>query len=165
MALLHLARLPVGPFLGQDAPMAIDTDGEFWRGEDITDLADYLRKFRVGGYLVEEVVESVCSGCSGRAFRVAADDDEGCAGRVCIACGVGVFLADSAEYAEEAELQPCECPCGGDTFAVALGFAFRADREVRWISIGLRCLTDGAVGVYADWKIDYSPTAHLLAGT
>ncbi|MFI5896109.1 alpha/beta fold hydrolase [Actinoplanes sp. NPDC051513] len=37
-----------------------------------------------------------------------------------------------------------------------------ADREVRWISIGLRCLTDGTLGVYADWKIDYTPTAHLL---
>lgn len=39
-----------------------------------------------------------------------------------------------------------------------------ADDEVRWVSVGLRCLTDGTLGVYTDWKIDYTPTAHLLAG-
>jgi hypothetical protein len=38
-----------------------------------------------------------------------------------------------------------------------------ADDEVRWISLGLGCLTDGVLGVYSDWKIDYVPTAHLLA--
>ncbi|MGA5305866.1 hypothetical protein ACPCHT_38645 [Nucisporomicrobium flavum] len=139
--------------------MAIDTSGQHWRGEDMT---DYLRRFRAGGHAVEEVVESVCAVCSGRSFRVAIDDEEGCAERVCVACGAGVYLADSAAYADEAELGPCECPCGADTFAVALGFARAADREVRWISVGLRCLVDGTLGVYADWKIDYSPTAHLL---
>ena len=55
------------------------------------------------------------------------------------------------------------CPCGGETFAVAVGFAMAADDEVRWISLGLRCLTGGVLGVYSDWKIDYVPTAHLLA--
>jgi hypothetical protein len=34
---------------------------------------------------------------------------------------------------------------------------------VRWISLGLRCLTDNTLGVYTDWEIDYSPTEHLLA--
>lgn len=156
------AEIASRPLLGEDAPMAIDTAGQYWRGEDFSDLADYLRDVRAGGYTVEHVAESVCDGCSGRAFRVAADDDEGCAERVCVACGAGVYLADSAEYADDADLQPCECPCGADTFAVALGFARRADGEVRWISIGLRCLTDGTLGVYADWKVDYSPTGHLL---
>jgi hypothetical protein len=36
---------------------------------------------------------------------------------------------------------------------------------VRWISLGLRCVQDGTLGVYADWKVDYSPTGHLLTGT
>lgn len=66
-----------------------------------------------------------------------------------------MYLADGAEYADQADLQPCECPCGADTFAVAFGVARRADREVRRISI---CLTDGTIGVYAECKIDYSPT-------
>jgi hypothetical protein len=30
----------------------------------------------------------------------------------------------------------------------------------RWISIGIRCLTDNALGVYADWKINYGPSGH-----
>jgi len=33
---------------------------------------------------------------------------------------------------------------------------------VRWVSVGLRCLKDNALGVYADTKIDYSPSRHLL---
>ncbi|MEU8241335.1 hypothetical protein AB0C07_24070 [Actinoplanes missouriensis] len=142
--------------------MAIDTSGEYWRGADLADLAEYLGEFRAGGYPVGHVVESVCAGCHGRAFRLSADDDAGCAERVCVNCGVAAFLADSAEHADDADLEVCECPCGADTFAVALGLAYRSDQEVRWISIGLRCLTDGTLGVYADWKIDYSPTGHLL---
>ncbi|MFB0633174.1 hypothetical protein [Streptomyces sp. AB3(2024)] len=30
------------------------------------------------------------------------------------------------------------------------------------MTVGLRCQKGGAAGVYADWKIDYSPTDHLL---
>jgi hypothetical protein len=36
---------------------------------------------------------------------------------------------------------------------------------VRWVSLGLRCVQDGTLAVYADWKIDYSPTGHLLSRT
>jgi hypothetical protein len=52
-------------------------------------------------------------------------------------------------------------PCGNEEFAVAVGFAFFDDGEVRWISIGLRCLKDNTLGVYADTKIDYSPSRLL----
>jgi len=143
--------------------MAIDTSGQYWRGEDLADLTDYLHEFQAGGYPVVDVVESVCANCTGRNFRLTADDEEGCAQRVCVTCGAAAYIADSAEHADDADLQPCECPCGGDTFAVAIGFARRSDQEVRWISVGLRCLADGTLGVYADWKIDYSPTSHLLS--
>ncbi|WP_278187619.1 hypothetical protein [Micromonospora sp. R77] len=37
--------------------MAIDRSGEFWRGEDFADLADHLREFPPGGYLVARVKE------------------------------------------------------------------------------------------------------------
>ena len=147
-------------------------------------LAAYVRDYRAGGYPVTTVTESVCTDCGGRAFHVALDDEAGCAERACTACGGTALLADSADYWPEAELVECECPCGGDVFAVAVGFgsgegdgdvqgygrgagfgvgAVRAgDRDdVRWVSIGLRCLRDGTVGVYTDWKIDYSPSGHL----
>ena len=40
----------------------------------------------------------------------------------------------------------------------------RADGEIRWVSVGLRCGSDGLLGVYTDWKIDYSPSRQLLEG-
>jgi hypothetical protein len=46
---------------------------------------------------------------------------------------------------------------------VAAGFSLHDDGEVRWISIGLRCLTDNTLGVYADWKINYGPSGRLLS--
>jgi hypothetical protein len=141
---------------------APDTSGALWRGEDFEDLAEFLREYQPGGYAVERVREAVCSRCNGKAFNVLADDVEGCAQRVCVACKDASYIADSAEYGDEADLGECACPCGGEEFAVVLGFAFRSDGEVRWVSLGLRCLRDGSLGVYADWKIDYSPTAHLL---
>jgi hypothetical protein len=149
--------------LVENAPVAIDRSGQYWRGEDLADLAEYLRSFQAGGYPIVDVVESVCADCEGRAFRLVADDDEGCVQRICVSCGSPSFIADSADAIEDADLQPCECPCGGETFAVAVGFARHSDQEIRWVSVGLRCLSDGTLGVYADWKIDYSPSAHLLA--
>ncbi len=51
---------------------------------------------------------------------------------------------------------------------MAVGFSLRDGGDVRWISIGLRCLTDNTLtdttlGVYADWKINYGPSGHLLS--
>jgi hypothetical protein len=71
-------------------------------------------------------------------------------------------MLDSADTAEVAVPEECACPCGGETFQVAVGFALRDDGDVRWVSVGLRCTTDGTLGVYADWKIDYSPTNALF---
>ncbi|MEV1109430.1 hypothetical protein [Micromonospora sp. NPDC049751] len=82
----------------------------------------------------------------------------------CTACGARAFVADSADYWGDAEPGDCACPCGGEVFHVAVGFARYADGEVRWISVGLHRVQDGAMGVYADWKINYRPTDHLLDG-
>lgn len=142
--------------------MAIDTSGQFWRGEDTNDLAEYLREFQAGGYPVARVNELACTQCASKTFRNEADDDAGCARARCLACGTVTHIADSAEFADEADLAECACPCGGETFNV--GFALREDGDVRWISVGLRCVQDGTLGAYADWKIDYSPTSHLLSG-
>jgi hypothetical protein len=142
--------------------MAIDTSGEYWRGTEHADLAEYLRDYAAGGYPVDDVTASVCAACGGRRFRVHADHEEGCVQRTCVDCAAEAFVADSADAAADATLEECECPCGADEFAVVVGFARLRDGEVRWISVGLRCLTDGTLGVYADWKIDYLPSTHLL---
>lgn len=53
-------------------------------------------------------------------------------------------------------------PCGSEEFEAAVAFALGDDGSVRWVTVGLRCIKDGFCGVYADWKIDYGPTDHLL---
>ncbi|MEV4842249.1 hypothetical protein AB0K20_03355 [Micromonospora matsumotoense] len=141
--------------------MALDRSGELWRGENVDDLADYLRYFEAGGYPVATVVESRCGGCDGRSFRVDIDEEEATR-RTCLACGAVAFIGDSAEHWAGTDHESCACPCGGEEFAVAVGYALFDDGEVRWISVGLRCLNDGTLGVYADTKIDYSPSRYLL---
>ncbi|MFI6824315.1 hypothetical protein ACIBJE_25730 [Micromonospora sp. NPDC050187] len=130
--------------------------------DDSEALTVYIREHRAGGYPVHHVVHLGCRHCDGRAFRVAVDDEEGCALLLCLGCGTEAAVADSDDYLDDAELAECACPCGAESFAVAVGYALAGDGEVRWVSVGLRCLADGALGVYTDWKIDYAPTAHLL---
>lgn len=144
--------------------MALRESGRYWYGESFDDLAEYIRLFDAAGERngVEKVAESVCAICGGGRFRVFLDDDGACVQRVCTSCGKEAFIADSAEHLDEADLGECECPCGGDEFAAAVGFSLTEDGEVRWISVGLRCLADGLAGVYAEWSVDYEPSRHLL---
>ena len=72
------------------------------------------------------------------------------------------FTVALVDVASDAEPEDCACPCGGETFEVAVGFALRDGGDVKWVSVGLRCTIDGTLGVYADWKIDYSPTTALF---
>ncbi|MFI6273388.1 hypothetical protein [Micromonospora zamorensis] len=143
--------------------MAIRTTAVLWRGDDFDDLATYIRKHQAGGYPVQHVKDTSCRHCHGTTFRVTVDDEEGCALIVCQSCRAETPIADSADHVDDAALEECGCPCGGDAFSVGVGYAMNADNEVRWVSLGLRCLADGTLDVYTDWKIDYAPTAHLLA--
>ena len=47
-------------------------------------------------------------------------------------------------------------------FGIGVAFSLRDDGDVRWITVGGRCVACGGLGAYTDWKIDYSPTNHLL---
>lgn len=143
--------------------MAIDTKGEWWRGESAADLADYLEELGVQGYRVGQVVQAACAGCGGRAFRLRADGVEGTVERNCVGCGANTLMLDSEEYWSDAEPETVVCSCGADVFDVAVGFSFRPDGSVRWVSVGIRCVADGVLGCCADWKIDYDPSRHLLA--
>ena len=101
--------------------------------------------------------------CDDSGFGVVLDDEVGAAVRRCLECGGETPMLDSADVLAEADLGDAACPCGGEAFDVAVGFALLPDGEVRWVSLGLRCRADGRPGVYADWKIDYAPSRHLLA--
>jgi hypothetical protein len=139
--------------------MAISQSGEFWQGDNDDDLAVYMRSFRAGGLEVTQTRRVLCPSCSGVAFGVMVTESVAVAG--CLSCGAQVPVGDSADHLAEADLGECACPCGNETFAAVIGYAV-VDDEVRWLSVGLRCQVCGTLGVYADWAIDYTPTAHLV---
>ena len=143
--------------------MAIDRSGQWWTGDSPSDLDEYLRAFSAENYPARTVVHAVCASCASTEFSVALDDEEGCAVRTCASCSEAKALLDSDEYLDDATLEGAECPCGGSTFNLAVGFANYDDGDdVRWVYLALRCNNDGVLGCYADWKIDYSPSEHLL---
>lgn len=140
----------------------IDRSGQWWRGDNFADLVEYVRAYTASNYPVGGVVQSRCRSCDATTFTVRVDDEQGCAVRECVACDASAFIADSEEYADDADLGDASCPCGAETFEVGVGFSLREDGDVRGITVGGRCVACGVLGAYADWKIDYSPTAHLL---
>ena len=143
--------------------MTISKSESGWFGTSPNDIDEYLRAFAAGGYPVQAVAHSACAACRVDAgFTVSLDDDQGAAVRTCLACNTVQPMLDSGEFLADAELEDAACPSGHEEFDVAVGYAFRLDGEVRWISVGLRCRNDGQLGVYTDWKIDYSPSRHLL---
>ncbi len=95
-------------------------------------------------------------------FTLEADSDEGGARRTCTSCRLVRFIADSADYWEDAEPEEVQCPCGEDTFEPGVAFALRANGDVRWITVGVRCVACAVLGAPVVWKIDYSPTDHLM---
>jgi hypothetical protein len=141
--------------------LAIDKQGKYWKGTSFADLDEYIRAYTQEGYPAGTVKQSVCA-CGGASFQLEADPDEGCARRICSSCDKTEFIGDSAELWDEAEPETCVCPCKGVRFEIGIGFSLRQDGEVKWITVGERCLKCGVLGSFVNWKIDYSPTHHLL---
>jgi hypothetical protein len=126
-------------------------------GEGVSaELAVFLRN--VDDNRPAKIVPCVCDGCGGRVFFVLVDEAE----RVCTGCGSRAFIADSEEFWEDADPGEACCPCGSGECETAVAFSLAGDGSVHWVTVGLRCQRDGAAGVYADWKIDYGPSDHLL---
>jgi hypothetical protein len=144
--------------------MGIDRRAEWWKGEEFRDIADYLREYTANGLPVRIVLQSTC-GCRHTVFQLEADPEEGCARRTCSGCGSAAFIADSGEPWDEAEPFLIRCPCGNDRFEIGVGFSFTDDDEVRWVTVGMRCVRCGILGSPVDWEINYAPTEHLLEQT
>jgi hypothetical protein len=142
--------------------VTIDTTGQWWKGSDFADLAEYVRRLTADGYPAREILQSMCA-CGGTEFRLEAEPDEGCARRTCAACGASAFIGDSADYWEEVEPEPITCQCGSDRSEIGVGFSYYQESDdVHWITVGVRCVDCGVLGSPAGWKVDYSPTDHLL---
>jgi hypothetical protein len=144
--------------------MAIDSTGEWYRGDTFADLAEFLQQWYESEYPVASVARSVCQ-CGGTLFHVFADDAEGVAQRVCASCGAESFLADSDEFWDETEPEQVFCSCGHDSFEVGIGFSMRKSEpdEVKWITVGVRCGACGILASPVDWKSDFLPSQHLLS--
>ncbi len=54
------------------------------------------------------------------------------------------------------------CPCGKKIFEIAVGYCLTESREVSWMIVGAQCTSCEQIGVYADWSIDFEPSAFLL---
>jgi hypothetical protein len=139
--------------------MPIDRSGALWRGSEAADLDAYLASFQAGGYPVGRTAHSRCATCGGTTFALRVDDEAGYADRRCLACNAFMLMLDSDDSAEDAAPEECACPCGGEAFELAVGYAVvevedesgNVVDEVKWVSVGARCVRDGALGVYADW--------------
>ena len=141
----------------------VSVDGVSTADRERDELGRAIKQYEAGGYAVDRVAFSTCT-CGGEIFVVVFDDEAGVAARICVACEEEFGIADSEEHIDAAdEVTQAQCRCGHDEFRVAVGFALDGDGEARWVSVGLRCTRDGLAGVYTDWKIDYLPSAHLLA--
>jgi hypothetical protein len=134
-----------------------------WQGTEARDLDGFLADYCSERQTLSRIVHAVCALCGNGAFHVLVDDAEGVAGRVCLRCGDRRWMLDSDAHAEHARPVEAACPCGGEVFDVAVGFTIGAGGLVSYVHLALRCLTDGTMGVYADWPQDSEPPPDLLS--
>jgi len=143
--------------------MAINRDGGWWRGTIASDIEAYLREFTAQIRPASLFIHARCT-CGSPRFKVEADDGKNAARRTCMSCGGERLMLDSGRRWGQGHPQGCRCPCGGEVFEVAAGFTHRADRSVQRVTLGMRCVSCGMLGVYADWDVPPGETMSLYAG-
>ncbi len=143
--------------------MSIDKSGRWWKGSVPEDIDEFLRAYtQDGGVTLDRIVASR-STCGSQEFTLDADRNEGLAQWICAKCGESRFIGDSDEYWAEAKPRRLRCvECRNEVHNLAIGFALRADGEVKWLVVGERCVRCGVLSSFVDWQIKYSPTAHLF---
>ncbi|SNT32805.1 hypothetical protein SAMN05421770_107214 [Granulicella rosea] len=142
--------------------MAIDKSGTWWVGSEPQDIGGFLEAYSAKSYKTDLFRLSTCK-CGGTAFSLLADEDEGCAQRICARCGEEHFLCDSEDYLEDATLEAWECvECEGAVANVGVGFSLYEDGEIRWLYVGARCAACGMLGCYSSWKVAYAPSKQLI---
>lgn len=130
-------------------------------GKDATFIAPFLRRWKKHSYPINHYVSLRCS-CGTDEFAVRADPQEGACETKCVACKRTRFVADSEQYAGQATMKGVRCECKAQRFQVGVGFWRDTKKEVRWIFVGARCVACDLLRAVADWKIDYTPSRHLV---
>jgi hypothetical protein len=144
--------------------MALKKRGKYRYGDSQADIrAEVLRYGKENGYSAHHFADSLCA-CGGKRFRLSLDDTEGAAVRTCVECDSKRPICDSDEYLEDAELEKCACPCGGEEFEITVGVSlYEGSEDVRWLYFGCRCPACGLTAVYGDWKNEFNGYRDLLA--
>ena len=144
--------------------MALKKRGKYRYGDSQVDIRDELLRYsKKNGYVAEHFRDAVCV-CGAKVFRLALDDDEGAAVRICTGCKTEHSIGDSGEYLEDAEPGECACPCGNEEFEITVGVSlYEASEDVRWLYLGCRCPKCGLAAVYGDWKNEFNGFQELLA--
>ncbi|UMQ59130.1 hypothetical protein [Leptospira interrogans] len=144
--------------------MTVNTSGKWWIGSEPTDIAEFLSAYSQDGYPISEFRLSKCE-CGSVTFGLEADDNEGVARRLCTQCGTAHFICDSAEHWPDAEPEQWKCiECDSLHTNVGVGFAMHKNppSEIHWLYVGCRCTQCGVLGCFAEWKVGYSSSSHLL---
>ncbi|HGK7305752.1 TPA: hypothetical protein ACJ509_003659 [Stenotrophomonas maltophilia] len=144
--------------------MTLTRKGKHWYGSEDGDIRTAIEDFSErNGYPATDYRASACA-CGSTLFRLFDDEAAGVARRDCVSCGKLHLMGDSAEYADEAELEAHWCLCGNESLAIHSGVALYPDsRDVRWLYIGCRCPHCQLVGVYAEWKCEAGDVEAFLA--
>lgn len=133
--------------------VTIDKSGEFWTSPEASDIEEFLVELTADGYPVGVVRQSTCAGCGGDVFVLRADREEGSARRNCVRCGTKELIADSADSWRESRPRTRVCPCGEKQCNLAVGYSLRDNGDVRWVTVGSRCVACGMLGAYVDWGL------------
>lgn len=143
--------------------MALHKRGHHHYGENQADIREELLRYSKGNaYIAQHFADAICN-CGGRQFRLAIDDNEGAAVRICPVCNTEHPIGDSGEYLDDASLEECACPCGGEEFEITAGVSLYDDSEdVKWIYLGCRCPKCGLTATYGDWKNEFNGYRELL---
>ena len=143
--------------------MLVERAGQTY-AENIEDMVAFVREFgSATGDPAQDVRFSRCASCALATFWMECSEEDGVAMRTCSHCQTAAFIGDSAELWDAADTGDAVCPCGAKVFELAIGFCVGEEPEsdVEWIVVGARCTVCHLVGVYADWGIDYVPSASL----
>jgi hypothetical protein len=143
--------------------MTLTRRGTSSYGTEQADIADEITRYsRRAGYRAEHFAQAVCA-CGGTTFHLALDDNEGAAMRRCSGCAVEHPIGDSDQFLEDAELEECACPCGGEVFEITVGVSlYEGSEDVRWLYLGCRCPACQLTAVYGDWKNEFNGFRALL---
>jgi hypothetical protein len=146
--------------VSDDLPTDHSADGD---DRVLAALVACVRDFGGGaGEDVTLIQQSQCS-CGGTKFWMQCSEEEGVANRTCIDCKSAYYIGDSEEHWAAADVGDATCPCGAKVFHIAVGYCCNeAATEVTWMLVGGGCVACQQPGVYADWCIDYEPSAYLL---